>query len=262
MDEELVSPESEARLLWRRMFSDCLVGFRRLLLYVMVAALPVAIMFAVEIASSVQGDPSLLASEYGIFPRKAHSMLSVFFLWPWLHFGWSHFMGNAPFCFILGFLCCLRGVLDFVVIWIMSMWIGGLGVWLTGGAQTVHAGASGVIMGFFGALLLRVVFEKSLVSLIWALVVAIFYGSLFYIMIPSSAYSWQGHLFGFLGGVAAAAVLGTCNQYRMRNQTKSQNEIGSSSQELGVFDDFQLEGRIDRLADEDAMMKEVQEALK
>ena len=113
-------------------------------------------------------------------------------------------------------------------------------------------------MSFFGALLLRVVFERSLVSLFWAILVAVFYGSLFYILIPSEAYSWQGHLFGFIGGVVAAAILGICWR---RNKSRSENDRDESNEnDLGVFDDLKLGDGIDRLASEEIMMNEVQQA--
>jgi membrane associated rhomboid family serine protease len=198
---EDLETESETRLLWRRLFSDCRQSFKKMFLYVLVVSLPAAVMLILETYSAAVAKPASLAVSYGIYPLNPHSFPSVFLYWPFLHFGWGHLFGNLPFYLILGFLCCIRGVLDFVVIFVAATWVGGLGIWFTGGRGSVHGGASGVIMGFFGALLLRVVFEKSLVSLFWAAVVAVFYGSLFYIIIPSSQYSWQGHLFGFLGGV-------------------------------------------------------------
>ena len=255
-DELLVRQESEARLLWRRLFADCRQGVRRLLFYVVLVAAPVALMFLVEIVSTVQGNSSGLAVRYGIVPLDKNRLGSIF-IWPFLHFGWPHLLGNAPFCLALSFLVVLRGgAVELLVVYAMSTVIGGVGVWLTGGPNTVHAGASGVIMGFFGALLLRVLFDRSLVSLIWAAVIAIFYGSLFYILIPSRAYSWQGHLFGFLGGVAAAAILGSCcGKSRQKEESTPHND----DEELGVFGDPKLEQGVDRLASESDMMREVEE---
>jgi membrane associated rhomboid family serine protease len=185
------------------MFSDCQLGMKKLAVYAILASLPVAAMFVLVVVSAVvYRDASALAAMHGIKPRESTSenWVAVFLSWPFLHFGWSHLSGNAPFAWVLGFICCLRGVLDYVIVFVFSMWIGGLGVWLFGGPFSVHAGASGVIMGFFGALLVRVVFDRELVSFIWGAIVAVFYGSLFFVLIPSEAYSWQGHCFGFLGG--------------------------------------------------------------
>ncbi len=185
--------------------------------------------------------------------------MAVFLAWPWLHFGWGHLFGNLPFFFALSFAICIRSIIDFVVVFCLSMWIGGLGVWLFGGSNSIHAGASGVIMGMFAALLCRVIFERSLVSLIWAAIIAVFYGSLFYVLIPSAAYSWQGHLFGFLGGFVAAAVLGVRSQ---RERARAGNEIGSENQELTRFDDLKLDENIDRFASKDEMFKEVEQQMK
>ncbi len=260
-----VAPESEVRLLWRRLFADFSMGFRKLLFFVVIAGVPVVAMFACVVASAVlYRDASELASAYGIHPLEntGATWVAVFFAWPFLHFGWQHLLGNAPFAFALGFFICLRGVVDFIVVFCLSTWIGGLGVFLTGGPNSVHAGASGVIMGCFAALVLRVIFERSLVSLFWAAVVAVWYGSLFYILIPSEAYSWQGHLFGFLGGAAAAAVLGVWGQRQARARAARGNEIGSEVEELTRFDDLKLDQNVDRLASETAMFEEVQKQMK
>lgn len=271
MDSESLRPESETKILWRRLFADCRQGLRKLLLCVIVVVTPVLCMFAVEIASAATGSPSWLAFSYGIRPLQLtwQNFFSIVFLWPFLHFGWQHLLGNAPFCLALGFLVAIRSVWDFFVVWTLSCCVGGLGVFFTGGIHTIHAGASGVITGFFGCLLLRVLFERSLASLLWALFVGIFYGSLFYVLIPSEAYSWQGHLFGFLGGVLAAALLGTCK--RKKNNlsegggsslsSSHSNVMGSEEMELTPFDDFKLEHDVDRLASEEAMMREVQQSM-
>lgn len=244
-------------------------------------------------------------SPQGIRPLDFRHLDGILY-WPFLHFGWRHFTGNAPFCLILGFLVILRGIVDFVVVWLfgnnsllshlyirfggvvffclsfgyprldfwfiftkglsLAQFVGGIGIFLAGGPNTVHAGASGIITGFFGCLLLRVVFERSLVSLIWALFVAIFYGSLFYILIPSQAYSWQGHLFGFLGGVMAAGILGACHNRRAQQYKApgpSKGHIGSDDIELTPFDDFNLDpNNSEKYSDHDAMMKEVENSMK
>jgi membrane associated rhomboid family serine protease len=260
-----VAPDSEVRLLWRRLFADFSMGFKKLLFYLVVAGLPIIAMFACMFASIiVYGDASELATRRGIHPLESstNTWLAVFFAWPFLHFGWPHLLGNAPFAFALGFFICLRGVVDFIVVFCLSTWVGGLGVFLLGGPNSVHAGASGVIMGCFAALVLRVIFERSLVSLFWAAVVAVWYGSLFYILIPSSAYSWQGHLFGFLGGAAAAAILGVWGQRRERARAARSNEIGSEVEELTRFDDLKLDQNVDRLASESAMFAEVHQQMK
>jgi membrane associated rhomboid family serine protease len=72
----------------------------------------------------------------------------------------------------------------------------------------VHIGASGVIFGYFGFLLLRGYFERSILSIGLSLAVAAVYGGMLWGVLPSGyRISWEGHLFGFLGGVLAARML-------------------------------------------------------
>ena len=90
----------------------------------------------------------------------------------------------------------------------MTIVICGLGVWLTGPAPSVHAGASGLVFGYLGFLLLRGFFERSLVAILVTIVVgAVYAGALPGLLPGQPGISWQGHLFGFVGGVLAARML-------------------------------------------------------
>ena len=87
------------------------------------------------------------------------------------------------------------------IIWI----IGGLGIWLTGGANSVHIGASIIVFGYLGYLLAQAYYERSMTSFAVALVVGVLYGSMLFGVLPiREGVSWQGHLFGVVGGVFAA----------------------------------------------------------
>jgi membrane associated rhomboid family serine protease len=86
--------------------------------------------------------------------------------------------------------------------------VSGLGIWLFGGANTVHLGASGVIFGLLGALLARAYFERSWVALGLAVVAAFLYGGMLWGLLPGMpGVSWLGHFFGFFGGVLAAWMM-------------------------------------------------------
>ncbi|NES94982.1 MAG: rhomboid family intramembrane serine protease, partial [Desertifilum sp. SIO1I2] len=88
-----------------------------------------------------------------------------------------------------------------------TLLISGLGVWLFG-SPGFHIGASGVIFGYLGFLLLRGYFERSFVTIFLSVVVGFFYGSLLWGVLPTvPGISWEGHLFGFIGGGVAAYLL-------------------------------------------------------
>ncbi|HHO56759.1 MAG TPA: rhomboid family intramembrane serine protease, partial [Trueperaceae bacterium] len=83
----------------------------------------------------------------------------------------------------------------------------GLGTWLFGGPNTVHLGASIIIFGYLGYLLASAYFERSLSTLLVAIVVGVLYGTMIFGVLPiTKGVSWQGHLFGLLGGVLSAQL--------------------------------------------------------
>ena len=86
--------------------------------------------------------------------------------------------------------------------------IGGLGTWIIAPAATLHIGASGLVFGYATYLLSRGVFNRDVVELAVGLVVAVVWGgALLGGLLPQEGISWQGHLFGAIGGVVAARLL-------------------------------------------------------
>ena len=84
----------------------------------------------------------------------------------------------------------------------------GLGTWLVAPDATVYIGASGVVFGYATYLLSRGVFNRDLTELAIAAVVAVVWGgALVGGLLPEEGISWQGHLFGAVGGIVAARVL-------------------------------------------------------
>lgn len=151
---------------------------------------------------------------FGIAPRTQIGLRGILFA-PLLHGTWQHLMANTlPFA-VLGWLTLLRGVTEFTiataVIWLVS----GAGVWLFAAPRTMHIGASSIIFGYFGFLLSRSYFEQELFSAAVSVVVALLYGPLIWGILPSRrrGISWQGHLFGFVGGILTARYLPELRQW-------------------------------------------------
>jgi membrane associated rhomboid family serine protease len=96
----------------------------------------------------------------------------------------------------------LRRFVGVVVITALSS---GLGAWLLGTPHTVVIGASGVIFGLLGFLLMRGVTERSPGAITISIMMLMVYGGTIAGILPGASYvSWQSHLFGFLGGILAA----------------------------------------------------------
>ncbi|HEY9633350.1 MAG TPA: rhomboid family intramembrane serine protease [Coleofasciculaceae cyanobacterium] len=143
---------------------------------------------------------------YGIIPRNIIGLRGILFA-PFLHAGLGHLIANTiPFA-ILGWFVMLQETSDFFVVTAITMLVSGLGVWLFG-ASGVHVGASALIFGYLGFLLLRGYFERNFASILLSLIVGFLYGGAIWGVLPSQpGISWEGHLFGFIGGVLAARLL-------------------------------------------------------
>ncbi len=143
---------------------------------------------------------------YGIIPRNPIGLRGILFA-PFLHGNFVHLLGNTFPFLILGWLIMLREIRDFWIVSLVAAGVGGAGTWLVG-SPGVHIGASGVIFGYLGYLLLRGYFERSVFAIALSLGVGSLFGSLLWGVLPMQAgISWEGHLFGFLGGAIAAKLL-------------------------------------------------------
>lgn len=146
-------------------------------------------------------------NRYGIRPRNLSGLRGILFA-PFLHGGLGHLMANTIPFLVLGWFVMLREISDFFLVSLITIVASGLGVWLFGSANSIHIGASGLIFGYFGFLLSRGYFERSATGIAFSLLVGVLYGSLIWGVLPiRSGISWEGHLFGFLGGVLAARLL-------------------------------------------------------
>ncbi|MEV7304012.1 rhomboid family intramembrane serine protease [Streptomyces clavifer] len=144
---------------------------------------------------------------YGISPREPSELLDVVPA-AFLHSGWEHVASNSVPLLVLGFIAALAGIRRFAAVVLVVIVTGGLGVWLTAPPNTVTLGASGVVFGLFGYLLVRGFVDRRPLDIVVGLIIAAVYGSLLWGVLPTdSGISWQGHLFGLVGGVAAAFVL-------------------------------------------------------
>lgn len=165
----------------------------------------VGLLWAIEIIDAVVFRGAL--DSFGVRPRSMGGLVGIA-LAPLLHMGFGHLIANTLPLITLGWLIMLRETRDLIAVTVASALVSGLGVWLIGASNSVHIGASGVIFGYFGFLLLRGYFERSLIAILLSIVVAVLYGGMLWGVFPSGyRISWEGHLFGFVGGVLAARFM-------------------------------------------------------
>ena len=163
-----------------------------------------ALMWVVEGIDEVAGGR---LDRGGIEPREIDGLDGVVFA-PFLHSGWDHLIGNTIPFLLLGFAIAVGGLGRVVAVTAIVMLVGGLGTWLVAPAHTIHIGASGVVFGYAAYLIARGIYSRSLAQIALGLVVVVVWGAtLLQGLVPEDGISWQGHLFGAVGGVLAARML-------------------------------------------------------
>lgn len=160
-------------------------------------------------AISIYGFTNLgLVYQLALVPRRIDGLLGVITM-PFVHESLSHLMVNTVPLTIMAGLLLLRGVTYYCIVSIAIILAGGLAVWLVGRAG-LHVGASGLVFGYFGFLLVRGVYDRQASSVVIALLVVFLYGGLFWSVVPSgTGVSWESHLSGLLVGGLIARVAGS-----------------------------------------------------
>ncbi len=172
----------------------------------------VTIFWAIEILDFFVFKGSL--DRYGIQPHEVIGLRGILFA-PFLHGGFGHLMANTIPFIILGWLTMIQETKDFYIVSFLSALVGGMGVWVFGAPGSIHIGASILIYGYLGFLLLRGYFQRNLPSIALSIFVAVAYGGLIWGVFPSDMrVSWQGHLFGFIGGAIAAKIIAQEKRFR------------------------------------------------
>ncbi|MFF8102255.1 rhomboid family intramembrane serine protease [Streptomyces sp. NPDC016640] len=163
----------------------------------------VALLWVLEAVDAVSGHA---LDTFGVSPRQVGELRDVVPA-AFVHFGFDHLAANSVPLLVLGFLAALSGMRRFLAVVTVIVLAGGLGLWLTAPAHSTTGGASGVVFGLFGYLLVRGFVNRRAGDIVVGVLVAAVYGSLLWGVLPTAAgISWQGHLFGLLGGVTAAFV--------------------------------------------------------
>ena len=164
----------------------------------------VALMWLLEVIDALAGN---YLDRYGIHPRTTDGLPEIVSA-PFLHLGFGHLIGNTVPLVVMGAVIALSGAARVLLVTTIVILVSGLGVWGLAPTGSVTIGASGLVFGYGAYLLARGLFNRDWGQLlIGAVVAAIFGSALLGGLIPQSGISWQGHLFGALGGILAARIL-------------------------------------------------------
>src|SRR5215212_2343787 len=170
--------------------------------FVVIAAMAI-VMWLVETIDIVAGD----LDSAGIRPRDGEGLVGIAAS-PFLHAGFGHLIGNTIPFLVLGAAIAVGGLARTLAVTGIVLLVGGLGTWLTAPSGTVVIGASGLVFGYATYLVARGAYSRMPLHFAGGLAVLVIYGSTLLVgLVPTPGVSWQGHLFGAVGGLVAARTV-------------------------------------------------------
>ena len=170
--------------------------------FALVAAMA-ALMWVVEIVDAAGAN----LDDNGIRPHATDGLPGILFA-PFLHGGWGHLIGNTVPFLVMGGVIALSGLMRVAAVTAVVALVSGIGVWIFASSNSIHIGASGVVFGYATYLVTRWIYSRRALHLFTGVLVLAVYGTtLVFGIVPEPGVSWQGHLFGAIGGVVAARLL-------------------------------------------------------
>ncbi|MGW4645105.1 rhomboid family intramembrane serine protease [Kitasatospora sp. NPDC004289] len=145
-----------------------------------------------------------LSVDGGIRAREPDSLPDLVSA-PFLHVNWAHLEGNSGPLFIFGFLAAYRGVKRFLGLTALVALTSGTAIWLFSPERSLTIGASGLVFGYFGYVVLRGLIDRNLIDSLVGVVMGASFAYILTTAVPGTpGVSWQGHLGGLIGGLAGA----------------------------------------------------------
>ncbi|MFF4405841.1 rhomboid family intramembrane serine protease [Streptomyces sp. NPDC001262] len=182
------------------MNAEQMVAEARKAFFVMFAFL--AVVWLVQLAN--WGEDYALSRHFGLVSGDVGRLPDVLAA-PFLHWSWAHIESNSGPLFVFGFLAAYRGVARFLGLTLLVAVASGLTVWFLEGANVATVGASGLVFGYFGYVVVRGLFDRHLIDTLVGIVMAASFAYLLTVAVPGTpGVSWLGHLGGLVGGVAGA----------------------------------------------------------
>lgn len=140
----------------------------------------------------------------GIRPRDWTSLTGVFTS-PLVHYGFGHLFANlAPLC-VLALLILLEGQRRFWWVTGLVLLCGGVVLWVLGPGNRVYLGASSLVFGYLGYVIVRALVTRDPIWIVAGFAVAVVYAGVVASLFTVSPHvSWVGHIASLLAGVFVA----------------------------------------------------------
>lgn len=164
----------------------------------------IALLFGIHILNTMMGHR---LNFLGIWPRKKFGWIGIPFS-PFLHGNLPHLMFNMIPLFVFSNFILLQGDRTFYIASVYMIVMSGVLTWLFG-RRGIHVGASALIMGYLGFIVVGIYHRPTVLSVVIGAVCIFYFGGIFMNLLPSSdkRVSWEGHIFGFVSGIVAAYVI-------------------------------------------------------
>lgn len=142
----------------------------------------------------------------GIFPRKIFGLLGIVFS-PVLHADFNHLFFNLIPLLVLSNFILIDGLPLFVLVTIIITFLCGFLTWCFG-KPGVHIGASGLITGYWGFLVMNIVQKGTFTAIILGAISFYYFFGIFIGIFPAEkGVSWEGHFFGLMAGIITSYIL-------------------------------------------------------
>ena len=141
-----------------------------------------------------------------LLPRHTSGLPGIVSM-PFTHGSLLHLLSNTFPLIVFSILISLKGNKYFLEVTVSIIIISGTMLWLMG-RSNYHIGASGLVFGYFGFLLMRMYYSPSISTILISITVFLFYGGIIFGILPQGGQiSWEGHLFGLISGIAVAKMM-------------------------------------------------------
>jgi len=198
---------------------------------ILIPTLFVAVLWLVEL---IEQNSSISFVQFGLFPRRIENLYGIITS-PFIHDDWEHLINNSIPLILLGF-----GIFYFYKevafkIYLGSILITGLWVWVFA-RPSYHIGASGMVYSFASFVFFSGFIRKYYRLIALSLLVVFVYGSLIWGILPIDyRISWEGHLMGGLSGLLLAYFYRefgpTPKSYNWDDEDEDEDELDNHLQE-------------------------------
>lgn len=171
--------------------------------YIPICLEALGLLWGINVLNWLMGSP---LNRLGLYPRRLAGLPGILFA-PFLHQDFNHLFFNSIPLFALALILLAQDPQVFYSVTVLVILLEGILVWLLGRSAR-HIGASGVISGYFGFIVVNAYLQPGILSVLIALLTLYYFGSIFLGIFPQEEkVSWESHLLGFLSGIATAFLL-------------------------------------------------------